>query len=176
MQTTKSGWGTATHVPVPQSDDYEPFQFQDSQLPKRESEKGRFWSRVGELWLLEISCLVLSVAALAALIVILRKYEGRRIEEWPWSITPNSVLAVFSTIIKAMALLPVADCLGQLKWTWFARGKSEPLSDFERFDSASRGIIGSLGLLVRLRFIRHIASLGAFITIIAIAVDPLTQQ
>lgn len=40
--------------------------------------------------------------------------------------------------------------LGQLKWEWF-RGRETKVIDFERLDSATRGPVGSLILLVRTR-------------------------
>jgi hypothetical protein len=65
---------------------------------------------------------------------------------------------------------------------------AEILSDICYYDSASRGPLGSISLLVRLRYMylafillvtsnfltysRHIASLGAFIAIAALALDP----
>ncbi|KAF2475904.1 uncharacterized protein BDR25DRAFT_253533 [Lindgomyces ingoldianus] len=185
MQTMKT-WGglgggpSATHHTVAQWDEdyaprqeYEPFQIQ--QPRERGPKRNIFWTAIWEWWLLEISCLTLSVAALVGIVILLDKYDNKPLKDWPWSISPNSVLAVFSTIIKTLALLPIADCIGQLKWTWFARGQPLPLLDFEIFDSASRGILGSIFLLFRLRFM-HIASLGCIVTILAIAIDPLTQQ
>jgi hypothetical protein len=40
--------------------------------------------------------------------------------------------------------------LGQLKWDWFRRSENKVI-DFERLDSASRGPMGSLILLIRTR-------------------------
>ncbi|KAM7195138.1 Protein of unknown function (DUF3176) domain containing protein [Rhypophila sp. PSN 637] len=67
---------------------------------------------------------------------------------------------------------PVVECLSQWKWNWFEH--QQPLVDFDTFDKASRGFIGSVLLLKLLKW-RHIATLGALISILGIATTPLTQ-
>jgi hypothetical protein len=46
--------------------------------------------------------------------------------------------------------MPVAECINQLTWVWFGH-KARPLEDAVYYDSASRGPLGSLKLLFRLR-------------------------
>ena len=46
--------------------------------------------------------------------------------------------------------------------------------DFETFDKASRGVLGSVVLLKLLKW-RHVATLGALISVIGIATSPVTQ-
>jgi Protein of unknown function (DUF3176) len=53
--------------------------------------------------------------------------------------------------------------------------KPHPLSDLTSFDLASRGSWGSARLIATLRG-HHLATVGAVITILAIAVDPFIQQ
>ena len=120
--------------------------------PRKVTAPRRVSHALWKWWILEIVCVLIGTAALIALIIVLRRYDGKPVKLWPWSITPNSLVAVFTTLIKVMAMLPVADCIGQLKWVWFTRGKGRPLADMETFDSASRGILGSISLLWRLRF------------------------
>ena len=82
--------------------------------------------------------------------------------------------------------------ISQLKWRWFSR--SRPIIDFEGFDLASRGPWGSFLLLFQLKsryalqsstppfgtllieMSSHLAALGAWITVLALAIDPFTQQ
>jgi len=47
-------------------------------------------------------------------------------------------------------MIPIGAAIGQLKWIWFAQ-KERPLADFQTFDEASRGPIGSLKLIGRLK-------------------------
>ncbi|KAF5503032.1 hypothetical protein CGCF413_v005852 [Colletotrichum fructicola] len=66
--------------------------------------------------------------------------------------------------------------LGQLKWEWFSQPRR--LADVVLFDDASRGPWGSLMLLVKQTFrLEHsyVASIGAIITIAALAIDPFSQ-
>jgi hypothetical protein len=60
------------------------------------------------------------------------------------------ILAISSAIMRATMLLPVATAIGQLRWSWFRSARR--LIDIERFDEASRGIIGSAKLMFYVRF------------------------
>jgi hypothetical protein len=68
----------------------------------------------------------------------------------------------------------VQECLSQLKWLWYS-GASRPLGDVEAYDRASRGLIGSVQLLWKLRF-TPTASFGALLTLSHLAIAPLAQQ
>ena len=56
----------------------------------------------------------------------------------PYSMTINSLIAVFSTIMKSAMLLCAAECISQSKWIWF-RANEIALTDIEVYDIASRG-------------------------------------
>ncbi|CAK1364215.1 unnamed protein product [Cercospora beticola] len=73
-----------------------------------------------------------------------------------------------------MVLIPVTSGLSQLKWVWFAQ-KRRTMSDLRYFDSASRGIIGSLALIFEQQG-RHFAVLAALATILAVGFDPFIQN
>ncbi|KAK4220026.1 hypothetical protein QBC37DRAFT_271690 [Rhypophila decipiens] len=88
--------------------------------------------------------------------------------------TLNTFLAFFTTFTKAAFIYPVVQCISQWKWNWFATNDERPLADFHTFDNASRGIIGSIGLLRLLKY-RHIAAVGAIISLTSIATTPITQ-
>jgi len=92
-------------------------------------------------------------------------------------------------------MITVAACISQLCWVWF-NGKARPLQDVCYYDAASRGPLGSLLLLYRLktRFecssstihffsltnldigCRHLACVGAGITLVSMAIGPSSQQ
>ncbi|KAH8727700.1 hypothetical protein GQ44DRAFT_770257 [Phaeosphaeriaceae sp. PMI808] len=124
-------------------------------------------------WAAEIVSCALSVLALACLVAILRYFDGYVVTKMPLKISINTLVAVIAAVIKSSLLLPVAGGISQSKWLWFSKARS--LIDFEHFDSASRGPWGSLRLVFRLQS-RHVAALGAWITVLAIAIDPFSQQ
>lgn len=165
---------------------------QEAASPARPNSNGNgHFLHVTDGWLLEISSLVLCILSLVATIIILAKYDGKPIYDWPYKVTLNAVISVVATITQVAVMLPVTSSLSQLKWIWFNE-KPRPLVDFETFDSASRGFWGSLLLLGRLRsmlvalgpltnytqliFNRHWASLGAITSILALTTPPFTQQ
>ncbi|KAL5389328.1 hypothetical protein PMIN02_007408 [Paraphaeosphaeria minitans] len=102
-------------------------------------------------------------------------YREQRIPKWPLGLTLNAYISVLAKIASASLLLPVSEAIGQLKWSWFHKGKSKKMWDFEIFDNASRGPWGSLLLLVRTKG-RSLAALGAAVTLFALALDPFFQQ
>ncbi|KAJ9611536.1 hypothetical protein H2200_004720 [Cladophialophora chaetospira] len=115
---------------------------------------------------------VLALAALAAIVITLALHEGKTLPKWPSMISINSLIAVFTAILKAAMLLPIAEGLSEMKWMWFAT--SRPLTDLDRLDLASRGPWGSF-LLVFMRP-NLLAYLGALVTVVALAIDPFAQQ
>jgi len=70
-------------------------------------------------------------------------------------------------------LVPVAECIGQLKWLWLQSPRK--LQDIQIFDDSSRGPMGSLRLIFSEKGIRLVA-IGALITVLAVVMDPFTQQ
>jgi Protein of unknown function (DUF3176) len=101
----------------------------------------------------EILCFVLATTSLVALVAILWSCNKKVIPNWSLghtAITLNSIVSILSTIFRSSLLVPVASGIGQSCWTWYVRAR--PLSDLCYYDSASRGPLGSLRLLVRLRF------------------------
>ena len=129
-------------------------------------------------WLLEISAAVFSVVCLLCNVAVLRALDGRKYKSWHVAgvdITPNTLISITSTLSKSGFLLPVAEGLSQLKWTHSQR-EPHSLLDIQRFDEASRGPLGSLKLLLDMRWRALAASAGAIITVLAFAIDPFTQQ
>ena len=73
-------------------------------------------------------------------------------------------------------LLAATESIGQAKWLLY-RKQSRNLADFQTIDEASRGPWGAFQLLYRFLDGRTIlASAGAFIVLVSLAVDPFTQQ
>ncbi|CEJ90261.1 hypothetical protein VHEMI06056 [[Torrubiella] hemipterigena] len=135
------------------------------------------WSRSafenGWPWVTEAFFIVLSIAALIAMIALLKVYDGQPVFQWH-SVTLNAVIAVLSVVLKACLSSVVGSCLGQWKWILFSREKRIML-DFEKIDLASRGAWGAFSVMLR-RPMSNIARLGAFVMLFAVAIDPFSQQ
>ena len=124
-------------------------------------------------WLPEIISLLLAVIAFLAIVILLAVRKDKPLPNWPSLIGINSLVAIFSSVLRVALLFPIAECVSELKWIWFAN--PQPVSDFDRFDSASRGPWGALKLILK-RPGNILTSLGASITILTLAVGPFVQQ
>lgn len=125
-------------------------------------------------WWLEILACTLVLLAFGAIVATLLLVEDKPLPRLPLRISVNTLLAVFATTLKVAAAFVLAEGLSQMKWSWYSDPR--PLYHFLVYDNASRGPWGALKLLWQLRLKAVIASLGAFVTIAAIFVDPLSQQ
>lgn len=152
-----------------------------SNIAQRIEEKLWNYSSSGnviERWLLEIVSWLISAICMAAIIAVLVVLKDQPAARWPFDkmgLTLNAFVSVLSRIAGAALLLPVAEAIGQLKWSWFIRGESKKMWDFEMFDNASRGPWGAFLLLIHTKG-KTIAALGALVTIFALALDPFFQQ
>lgn len=102
-------------------------------------------------WKFETSLLFLSACSLVAIIVLLAVENGRTLNSWRFYFSLNTVVSVLGTISRASLASSVGSCIAQEKWNWF-RKRQDSLHLFDRFDSASRGPLGSLKLLCWLKF------------------------
>ena len=119
-------------------------------------------------WWLEMLCSLLALAALFAILTTVFPYDGHPLPDWPYGLSINSLISIYIVILKAAMLLVVTQgmtktvlptsakikCLllpgiSQLKWTWFRQ--TRPLLELEKYDNASRGILGAANLLWTLR-------------------------
>jgi hypothetical protein len=124
-------------------------------------------------WLWEIISIFVSLICMACIVVVLLSYHNRPIPSLPAGLTFNALVSLLATLSKAAMLVTVASCISQLKWHWFS--STRKMRDFELFDQASRGPWGSFGLIARTRS-PWLVGLGAFITIMALGVEPFMQQ
>ncbi|KAK8123262.1 hypothetical protein PG984_011932 [Apiospora sp. TS-2023a] len=100
--------------------------------------------------------------------------NGKPLPDWPFHISVNAVVSILSTVLKACAAFILAEGISDSKWKWFQSSRS--LHDLVVFDDASRGPWGCLQLLVAPRGMHPVASLGAALIILTLALDPFTQQ
>lgn len=128
-------------------------------------------------WTWEIAAAILSVVGFALLIGFLVKIQNTPYASWQYTASPNTVVSIIVGITKAALLVPVSACLSQLKWNHYR--SSAPLYHMQAIDQASRGPWGSMEVLWRgipgLRM-DSLTLVGAFITIVALAIDPFSQQ
>lgn len=149
------------------------------------------------VWFWEIFSRIAASVALAAIYLGLAIHEYKTLPHWPFKITINALIAVFTAVLKATIILPIAEGLSELKWMWFFT--SRPVIDMDRFDRASRGPWGSFLLfflsntngsthavggawrrflspcLSFFTSIRLQTYLGALITVVALAIHPFSQ-
>lgn len=164
--TSPSGGYFGAQKPIEQS--------RQSTLPERPlkwTHKISHWASTWWIW--ETSACFVAMTVHIAMIALLNIYKDARVSSWTNRWTLNSNIALMITVIKGAALIPVASALGQLKWRRFRNYRE--IQDMDVFDEASRGTLGSLRLLLHLRF-WHFASLGALLTVSALFMDTLAQN
>lgn len=98
-----------------------------------------------DMWLWEVLSVGFAILLLAALVVVLAVYDGKP-GPLVGGITLNTVVAFVSTLFRMALMIPVTACLCQATWNTFVQGY-RLLYYMARYDSASRGPLGSLQLL-----------------------------
>lgn len=76
-------------------------------------------ARWSSLWLHKIDAIVLSLVFMSTIIVVLKNIDGKPMGSWNMPLSPNTLIAIFSTLSKSAILLVISGCLGQLKWVYF---------------------------------------------------------
>lgn len=122
----------------------------------------RFAQCVDRWWVFQLLAWLVCASCLIAIVAILQVKGDESRTDWMFDINPmgshppkrvsltiNSVVSIFSTIIKSVILVPIVAGLNQLKWMWFRNDRC--LIDYELFSSAAQGPSGSLLLLWSLR-------------------------
>lgn len=126
-------------------------------------------------WWKEFVACFLIVAAVAATIGTLYPYQGKPLPQWPYAIKVNALLSAYMVVLKAAATFLLAEGIAQQKWRWFDQSP-QPLYDYAIHDDATRGPFGAVLLLCRVP-IRHLWHwLGCLMILLALFVDPFTQQ
>ncbi|KAF3798919.1 hypothetical protein GCG54_00010591 [Colletotrichum gloeosporioides] len=103
--------------------------------------RGRIFSSrdslLNRFWVWEVLSIAVATVALAAMFITLLLHQDRTLPKWPSMITINALIAIFSAILKACLMMPIAEGLSQLKWLWYE--KSRPMKLIAQWDMASRG-------------------------------------
>ncbi|KAF2678047.1 hypothetical protein K458DRAFT_248758, partial [Lentithecium fluviatile CBS 122367] len=118
-------------------------------------------------------CCGLVVATLIGIIVTIRSYDSKPLPQWPYGKSINTFIAAYVVLMKTAAGLVLAEGISRLKWT--SLRKPRYLHNFAAHDEASRGPWGAILLICSNRG-RDIPSLGAFITVMILLLEPFSQQ
>ncbi|KAI3325243.1 hypothetical protein HD806DRAFT_492396 [Xylariaceae sp. AK1471] len=133
---------------------------------------GEIWSST---WLWEISSILLGGVCFALTLVLLKIYDQRAPPQFIYGITLNALISILTTFSKSTILVVVAGAISQLKWRWFQNENGKSVLDTQLFDDASRGPWGSAVLLAT-PHTWSLVSMGALVSIFALALDPFAQQ
>lgn len=76
-------------------------------------------------WWQEILSAISSMLCTVAIIVILYKVNTKPLADWDEPVSLNAVISILSTAVKAGLILPVAECISQLKWIHLQSSKSQ---------------------------------------------------
>ncbi|KAK5662711.1 hypothetical protein OQA88_8627 [Cercophora sp. LCS_1] len=137
--------------------------------------KRSFGDKLNGWWWWEVAAASLSTVCMVLLLILLLLTNDTPLEKWPLPIQPNSLIAVLTTGAKTTMMVPVAACLSQLKWRHYSR-YTDKLQQLQVFDDASRGPWGSFIMILSLRKRAILAWSLAFVTIVALGIDPSAQQ
>lgn len=127
------------------------------------------WSK----WNWEIANSAISIIALAATIGTLLSHQDQPLPQWPFHISINALLSIYSVVLKGSATFVIQSCIGQHQWLWMRQKRL--LVDILRYYSAGSGVWGSSKWLVFRRLQQPLTALGALITVLMVAVDPFFQ-
>ncbi|KAG8169811.1 hypothetical protein KVR01_000556 [Diaporthe batatas] len=131
--------------------------------------------QLGGWWWWELIAMLLSLVSAALLIPVLVKVDGLAVEDWPYAILPNTLLSILTNVTKTAMMVPIAACLSQMKWDHFYH-RANPLDHLQLYDEASRGPYGSFMLIITGRAKVLSAWAFAVVTLVALGIDPSTQQ
>lgn len=124
---------------------------------------------------MELSVCELALLALLAIFLTLYHYRNKPSQDWPRWLSLNTMVSIYVLVLKSSILFIAGEGIGQLKWCWFAKVE-RPLYDAAKYDDATRGPLGAGVLLSSLRARYLVAPFGAFLTMLALWVDPTMQQ
>lgn len=104
-------------------------------------------------------------------------FNNKPLSSWHLSISLNAVVSILIVSTKAALIYATACCLGQLKWHHFQHClHARSLYDLKTFDEASKGPLGAVKLIFRLRRISFVAWFGGAIIVAAVFMEVFGQQ
>ncbi|KAL2836887.1 hypothetical protein BJY01DRAFT_251766 [Aspergillus pseudoustus] len=165
--------------PPPAEEEEEEEEEEELEPPKPPEPKRGFKDWTGQLlntWLYEILAMIFSLLCFIAIACVLMVFDEKTQPSFAYGFTLNAVVSILATASKSSLLYVIGECIGQLKWIWFYEEEErKKLDGMQLFDGASRGPLGSLFLVFDHKG-RSLVSLGALLTVLALAFDPFMQQ
>ncbi|KAI4741869.1 hypothetical protein E4T50_07679 [Aureobasidium sp. EXF-12298] len=135
------------------------------------------WRQVLRDWWIELLCLLFATASLCLVTIGLGLLNNKPLASWHWSISLNAVVSALIVATKAALIYDTACCLGQLKWHHFQHSlRARSLYDLKMFDEASKGPLGAVILIFRLRRVSFVAWFGGAIVVAAVFMEVFGQQ
>lgn len=128
-----------------------------------------------DTWLFESFALAFSVACFIAILGLLSAYNNTVRPELAYNLSLNAIISILATGCKSSLVLVIGEAICQLKWLSFKRTRQSQLFGMQVFDAASRGPLGSLGIIVHHRA-QSLVCLGAAVIVLLLAFDPFMQQ
>ncbi|KAF6822946.1 hypothetical protein CPLU01_11699 [Colletotrichum plurivorum] len=131
-------------------------------------------------WSLELVSMFFAVVTFTVWLVLLSQsntYEvlaEESVLKGPFTYLP-SMAGLLMSILRITMLYPVSAAMGQLKWHYFRRPGSRPVTDLKAFDDASRGVFGSFKMLTSKNG-SHSLSIGCFLIIGALFLESMAQN
>ncbi|GJN70570.1 hypothetical protein PLICBS_004628 [Purpureocillium lilacinum] len=132
-------------------------------------------------WTDEYRCAVACIAGIVTLSMVLWHFDGKPAPNIGPGLQLDMVVIAITTLVRIALGSIVESCLCQGAWIWFSKShqarsrRRAKLEDFKLFDEASRGLLGSLSLLWRLRGL-HLSCIGALIIIVTHGFETFSQQ
>jgi hypothetical protein len=127
-------------------------------------------------WTWEILSVILAIGLLVAITVLLVSFHGKPSPDWGARLNFNALLALLSTILRAMLVVTVSQIICQQKWDWYENEQARPLSDLQQFDSGSRGIFGALQLVPKVVLKDPVTLISAVVLVVSFLIGPFVQQ
>ncbi|KAH6646577.1 hypothetical protein BKA67DRAFT_580007 [Truncatella angustata] len=124
-----------------------------------------------------MSALVGGLGIFAAMVAVLARQNNHADDDWVFFLNLNSLIALLSTVYRAVMVAVAAEVVSQSKWIYFWTSRS-PISllRLQYFDSASRGIWGAARLLPYAAKRSPATLAAALIIAVSFAVGPFFQQ
>ena len=123
-------------------------------------------------WWWELGAILLSIACLAAMLIILGIANGQPLSKWDAKTQPNTIVSILATAAKTSALFGLAEAVSQYKWIYFE--DVHPLYHLQLYDGATRGPLSALAFLARGR-LTVVGGVAALIFATALAFEPTAQ-
>lgn len=126
-----------------------------------------------KFWVTDILAWAVCAALLIATAIILHQHDGRLVQPLGGGISLNALVSTLISVLYVFLMVPIGSSIAQLKWNHF--DAPYPLYDIHLFDEASKGVFGSLALLLT-RPIHLLPLLGALLQILIQSIGPFVQQ